>query len=108
MDERFTHAGSRRNLLGGAPAEGLVAAFSNELRVTSGTPPTFIAFSDDDDGVPPVNGTLFYNALKAASVPGEIHIYPTGGHGWGWNETFKYKDEFRNSLVRWLSERLGE
>lgn len=108
MDERFTHAGSRRNLLGEAPAEGLVAAFSNELRVTSGTPPTFIAFSDDDDGVPPVNGTLFYNALKAASVPGEIHIYPTGGHGWGWNETFKYKDEFRNSLVRWLSERLGE
>ena len=101
MDERFTHAGSRRNLLGEAPAEGLVAAFSNELRVTSGTPPTFIAFSDDDDGVPPVNGTLFYNALKAASVPGEIHIYPTGGHGWGWNETFKYKDEFRNSLVRW-------
>ena len=76
--------------------------------MTSGTPPTFIAFSDDDDGVPPVNGTLFYNALKAASVPGEIHIYPTGGHGWGWNETFKYKDEFRNSLVRWLSERLGE
>lgn len=108
MDERFTHAGSRRNLLGGAPAEGLVAAFSNELRVTSGTPPTFIAFSDDDDGVPPINGTLFYNALKAASVPGEIHIYPTGGHGWGWNETFKYKDEFRNSLARWLSERLGE
>lgn len=108
MDERFTHAGSRRNLLGGAPAEGLVAAFSNELCVTSGTPPTFIAFSDDDDGVPPVNGTLFYNALKAASVPGEIHIYPTGGHGWGWNETFKYRDEFRNSLARWLSERLGE
>lgn len=108
MDERFTHAGSRMNLLGEAPAEGLVAAFSNELRVTSGTPPTFIAFSDDDDGVPPVNGTLFYSALKAASVPGEIHIYPTGGHGWGWNETFKYKDEFRNSLARWLSERLGE
>ena len=51
---------------------------------------------------------MFYNALKAASVPGEIHIYPTGGHGWGWNETFKYKDEFRNSLARWLSERLGE
>ena len=46
--------------------------------------------------------------LKAASVPGEIHIYPTGGHGWGWNETFKYRDEFRNSLARWLSERLGE
>ena len=65
-------------------------------------------FTCDDDGVPPVNGTLFYNALKAAAVPGEIHIYPTGGHGWGWNETFKYKDEFRNSLVRWLSERLGE
>ena len=39
MDERFTHAGSRRNLLGGAPAEGLVAAFSNELCVTTGRDP---------------------------------------------------------------------
>ena len=28
--------------------------------------------------------------------------------GWCWNETFKYRDEFRNSLARWLSERLGE
>lgn len=108
MDTRYTHAGSRRNLLGEAPAEGLVAAYSNELRVTPRTPPTFIAFSDDDDVVPPVNGTMFYNALKAASVPGEIHIYPSGGHGWGWLETFRYKDELRASLARWLSEKVGE
>lgn len=108
MDARYTHAGSRRNLLGEAPAEGLVAAYSNELRVTPRTPPTFIAFSDDDDVVPPVNGTMFYDALKAASVPGEIHIYPSGGHGWGWLETFRYKDELRASLARWLSEKVGE
>ena len=108
MDARFTHAGSRSNLLGENPSEGLVAAFSNERRVSSATPPVFIAFSDDDSGVPPVNGTMFYDALKAAGVPGEIHIYPTGGHGWGWNETFKYKDELRGSLVRWLSEKVGE
>ena len=76
--------------------------------MTGGTPSSSSLKAMNVGGVPPVNGTLFYNALKAASVPGEIHIYPTGGHGWGWNETFKYKDEFRNSLARWLSERLGE
>lgn len=52
MDERFTHAGSRRNLLGGAPAEGLVAAFSNELCVTSGTPPTFSPSATMTTGCP--------------------------------------------------------
>lgn len=108
MDERFTHAGSRSNLLGENPGEGLVAAFSNERRVTAKTPPTFVVFSDDDNVVPPVNGTMFYNALKAAAVPGELHIYPTGGHGWGWLETFRYKDELRASLARWLSEKVGE
>lgn len=100
-----THGGSRDNLLGPQPAPGLVAGFSNEQRVTPRTPPAFIVFSDDDDCVDPQNGTMFYDALRDCGVPGELHIYPTGGHGWGWNEDFRYKDEVRASLLRWLAER---
>lgn len=104
MHEEYTHQQSRESLIGKAYNPALIAEFSNEERVTKDTPPTFIAFSDDDSGVDPRNGTLFYNALQAHGVPGEIHIYPTGEHGWGWLETFKYKDELRTSLARWLKD----
>jgi len=108
MDPAYTHALSRRSLLGDTPGPGLVAAFSNELRVTPQTPPTFIAFSDDDDVVDPRNGTLFYDALRSCGVAGELHIYPVGGHGWGWLETFRYREELRTSLARWLHERTAQ
>lgn len=108
MDATRTHSESRRNLLGDTPGPGLVAAYSNELRVTRRTPPSFIVFSDDDKVVDPLNGILFYEALRKNGVEGEIHIYPTGGHGWGWLETFRYKDELRSSLARWLAERTSE
>jgi acetyl esterase/lipase len=55
---------------------------SPELKVTSETPPTFIAMTADD-GVR-VEGSLFYFlALKEAKVPAEMHLYPVGGHGYG-------------------------
>ncbi|MCE9603395.1 MAG: alpha/beta hydrolase [Planctomycetia bacterium] len=53
-----------------------------ELRITEKTPPTFIAMTEDD-GVR-VEGALFYYlALKQAKVQAEMHLYPTGGHGYG-------------------------
>ena len=106
MDPQYTHAGSRRNLIGENPSEGLAAAFSNELRVSENTPPVFLALSDDDRAVPAQNSTLFYNAMKARNLPAELHIYPSGGHGWGWRENFKYRDEFLASFERWLAERM--
>jgi len=55
---------------------------SPELKVTSETAPTFIAMTEDD-GVR-VEGPLFYYlALKNAKVQAEMHLYPTGGHGYG-------------------------
>ena len=104
MDERYTHKVSREELIGrDAPIE-LVDRYSNEKQVSDRTPVTFLALSDDDGGVPPVNSTMYYEALKAHGVPAELHVYPSGGHGWGWLETFKYHDELRTSLDRWLKE----
>ena len=104
MDERYTHKVSREELIGrDAPIE-LVDRYSNEKQVSDRTPVTFLALSDADGGVPPVNSTMYYEALKAHGVPAELHVYPSGGHGWGWLETFKYHDELRTSLDRWLKE----
>jgi len=53
-----------------------------ELPITAETSPTFIAMTQDDPVR--VETALFYAlALKNAKVPCELHIYPTGGHGYG-------------------------
>ena len=87
----------------GAPAE-LAERYSNEKQVTDQTPRAFIALSDDDNGVPPANSIGYYSALKKHNVPAELHVYPSGGHGWGWRDSFEYHDELRASLGRWLEE----
>ena len=53
-----------------------------ELPVTGDTPPTFIAMTEDD-GVRVECGLFYYLALKQAKVKAEMHLYPTGGHGYG-------------------------
>jgi acetyl esterase/lipase len=53
-----------------------------ELPVSKDTPPTFIAMTEDD-GVRVECGLFYYLAMKEAKVPAEMHLYPTGGHGYG-------------------------
>lgn len=77
------HIGSRANLLGKNPDQELVNNLSNEEQVTSQTPPTFLVHANDDKGVPPENSIHFYLALRKAEVPAEMHIYESGGHGFG-------------------------
>lgn len=80
---RYTHSGSMRNLLGANPEPALVWDFSNELKVTAQTPPTFLFHTNGDVGVPPENSVLYYMALRSAGVPAELHIYQNGPHGVG-------------------------
>lgn len=53
-----------------------------EIHVTSNTPPTFLAQTEDDI-VHPECALTYWLALKNAKVPAELHLYPEGGHGYG-------------------------
>jgi len=79
----FTHAGSKKYLLGDEPSSDLVKMYSNEIWVTKDTPPTFLAHAVADPGVPVENSLLFAEALRKAGVPFEIHLYEKGPHGFG-------------------------
>ena len=107
MDEEFTHKGSRDNLLPPGSDSSLADRYSLEKRVTSDTPVTFIALSADDDIVPPENSIRYFRAMQAHGVPGELHIYSTGGHGWGFPRyddhlTKEEREDFLRTLSRWL------
>lgn len=102
MDKSYTHMGSHDNLLGkDAPAE-LEEQYSNEKQVTKDTPRAFIVYSDDDKTVPPANGVNYYLALNKKGVPAALHVYPSGGHGWGIREDFIYKNLVLDELSAWL------
>ena len=101
-DALYAHKGSFDNLLGSDRTVELTDRYSAEKLVSEKTPATFMALSDDDGGVPPANSIRFYNALKEHKRPASIHIYPSGGHGWGFRDSFKYKSQWQQSLLEWL------
>ena len=100
----YTHQGSKDNLLGKNPSEELVKLYSNELQVTEQTPPAFIMHSSNDDAVPVLNSINYYLALCKHGVWSSMHLYPVGGHGWGYNENFPYKAQWKDELEKWLRE----
>ena len=53
-----------------------------EFVVTSNTPRTILIHTQDD-GIIAQNPILYFLALKKAKVPSELHIFPSGGHGYG-------------------------
>lgn len=53
-----------------------------EAAVSARTPPTFIVQAEDDRTF--IGGTLlYYRALQLAGVPAEMHLFGSGGHGYG-------------------------
>lgn len=103
FDKRWEHTGTTKNLLGDNPSEEMREYYSNEKQVSAQTPPTLIFYSDDDKSVPSVNGAMFYEALKAHGVPAAMYVFPSGGHGWGFRDTFKYHETMKQLMLDWLS-----
>ena len=77
------HPGSRRRLLGDAPADEAIHAYSLQHRVDAHTPPVFLLHAQDDVAVPVENSLLFEQALRAVGIEHETHLYAHGGHGFG-------------------------
>ncbi len=64
-------------------------------------PKTFIVISEDDPVR--VEGPLaYYSELKKAKVPAELHIYPTGGHGYGLRRTKEMVTTWPDRAADWL------
>jgi acetyl esterase/lipase len=86
MDGPFSHAGSRRNLLGDAPSAELVASLSNHTQITKDTPPMFLVHGMNDHVVPIENSLQLATALAARQIPFAAQLYENGPHGFGMGE----------------------
>lgn len=74
---------------------------SPELKVTENTPPTLLIQTQDDKSH--INSSLFYYyALKEKGVPAEMHLYLSGGHGYGLRNTGHTVNEWPYRVLDWL------
>jgi pectinesterase len=102
FDSTITHKGSRNNLVGANATKEKTDFFSNELQVTSATPPSFLVHAGDDGAVPVENSLRYYQACIKNKVPVELHLYPKGGHGFGMNNKTT-DDNWLERLRNWLN-----
>jgi acetyl esterase/lipase len=105
LSDEFTHAGSRRNLLGDSPGPELLQLLSNEKQVTARTPPTFLMHTAEDTAVPVQNSLLYALALQKAGVPLELHVYEKGRHGVGLGGTDPVLSTWPERCAAWLRTR---
>jgi acetyl esterase/lipase len=101
-----THRGSRDNLLGTNPPPELVRLLSNELQVTTNTPPCFLWTTFADTTVPMENTLMFAEALRKNHVPFALHVYDKGPHGMGLKDKapFAHPHPWAADCLFWLRE----
>ena len=99
--DAIAHIGSRDQLIGKNPSKKMIDLYSGELQVTAQTPPTFLVQASDDNTVPVANSIVYYEALLKYKIPVEMHLYKSGGHGFGMHNSTT-EDDWMNSCKNWL------
>jgi acetyl esterase/lipase len=100
----YTHATTRKNLLGANPSAELIEKYSLEKQVTAAAPPVFIVHAADDKSVSPRNSLLFYNALLDKNISASLHIFPRGGHSIALRNNPGSTETWTNLCELWLIE----
>ncbi len=78
-------------------------SIASELKVNADTPPTILIQTQDDKDH--IDSSLFYYyALKEAKVPAAMHLYPSGGHGYGLRNTGHTVNEWPHRVLSWLRD----
>ncbi|MGA2675101.1 MAG: alpha/beta hydrolase [Terracidiphilus sp.] len=72
-----------------------------DIHPTANTPPSFIVQAEDDP-VHVENAVVYFQQLKNAKVPAELHIYAQGGHGYGLRRTALPVTAWPEGVETWL------
>lgn len=105
FDPSITHKGSRNALIGETPTIELQKQFSAELNVTDKTPPAFLVHVVNDKTVNVNNSIVYLQALKEHNIPVELHIYQSGGHGFGLGVNGSTESSWPEACLQWLKSR---
>ena len=103
-DEVFSHEPNFALLVYPAYLIDKGGALKPEFEVKVDSPPMFFAHSSDD-GVSSENSVALYLALKKNNVPAELHLYASGGHGYGMRKTEHPCAKWPDRAADWMKAR---
>ena len=83
MDPAIPRKTNLEALIGEHPSQETIDRISIERHVTPHASPAFIFSTGEDETVNSLNATAFYNAMKRAEAPAELHVFERGPHGVG-------------------------
>jgi len=81
VDPAYAYGGVAPSLFGGPPTAAQIREWSPDLNVTSTAAPTFLIHAEDDGTVPVANTVRLRDAMVAAKITVETHLFAHGGHG---------------------------
>jgi acetyl esterase/lipase len=90
-------------ITGPNPTPATLKELSPVQNVSAQTPPTFIFHASDDPLVPAHNATAYYDSLRNAKVPAELHLFMGGRHGFGLGQGDPTLGQWPALLERWLT-----
>jgi acetyl esterase/lipase len=75
----------------------------DHVKVDSSTPPMFLVHAQDDP-VSVANSILIFQELRKAKIPAELHVYASGGHGYGMRNTGHPVNSWPDRCAEWLAQ----
>ncbi|MEM1067690.1 MAG: alpha/beta hydrolase [Planctomycetota bacterium] len=73
----------------------------DDLKVTSDSPPMFLAHAQDDR-VDCMSSVTLFSQLKQFKIPAALHVFSTGGHGYGAREAGSPTDAWPSLCESWM------
>lgn len=89
-------------LLGENPSDELKRRWSADVQVTRETSPTFLVHTAEDNVAVVENSLLFYQAMRGAGAPIEMHLYAKDPHGSGMDPKLGLVSEWPSQCESWL------
>jgi acetyl esterase/lipase len=95
-----SEAGSRPDF-----AAAIYGPRADDMAVPDKAPPLFLACALDDPAVPPTESVSIWDAWQCAGRAAELHVFDTGGHGFGMKRLGLAADAWTGLFERWLDGR---
>jgi dipeptidyl aminopeptidase/acylaminoacyl peptidase len=70
--------------------------------VTDAAPPAFLVHAYDDDVCDVSESTLYATKLLEYNIPVEMHLFPKGGHGFGYGRKEDGTDQWLQLCINWI------
>ncbi|MBA4191755.1 MAG: xylanase [Planctomycetaceae bacterium] len=104
IDEKFSHEPNFGILVYPAYIVDKAGVLKPEFEVKKDSPPMFFAHSSDDP-ITSEGSVALYLALKKNGVPAEMHLYASGGHGYGMKKSAHPCSLWPDRAGDWLKNR---